>query len=253
MFQLTKNQLKTVYQCPALFTNNVPKFIINFMRIAPDIDLSQFYDEDGNFTAESSLRLNEFADGYFSALKENKPRINASVCILKGRINEKLQERRIGAYEAVVSIVNSEDYEEIQKYDLELHYFPTAVKIYQMERGGKEGNIFEQIEYIDDFKVIFCKLLFYFRRIQLKMSKQSTMECMKYIRAKKLSVFTVAQVLLDCDLGQKKDIFSVLSDFYLEQGGNKEALFLLNMAIENVQGEAPDILIKKRDDIKENI
>lgn len=218
------------------------------MKIKPDIDLSQFYDENGEFTKDSERRFAEYVDGYYTALVDNKPRINAAVCILKGRINEKLSEKRQPAFDAVVGLVNSEEYDEIQIYDLELHYFPTAIRIYQLERGFKSGGtILDQIGYIDDFKKLYTELLFYFRRIQMGMNKAAQMECLAFIRANKLSVFAVAEIALDCDLGEKEVIMAGLAEFYDEQGGTKEALYLLNMALEHGRPEYKEYLESRRD------
>lgn len=224
------------------------------MKIEPDIDLSQFYGEDGVFTEESKQRLRAYADGYYESLADKKPMINVCVCMLKGQINQKLDEKRIPSYKAIDSIFSSVEYEETKKYDLELKRFETAARIYDLERDfGIKDHIYDQIKYVDGFEKVYRQLTFYFRRIQLSMSKPVQFEIMKYIRERKLSVIAVVEVLFDSDLGGKEYIASKLADFYLEQGTKKEALYILGVAKEHCRSEFRYDLEMKRRKIAESL
>lgn len=220
------------------------------MSIPTVLDLEQFY-EDGEYTELSKKKLMEYADRYYADLAENKASINIVICMLKGRINEKLQEKRNVAFDFIISMVTTEEYKRVQGYDEELLRFVTAVKIYQMERGSGSDTIFNSIQYIDDFLDIYRKLEFYFLRIQMGLSKPVVKECMTYFRAKKLSVFAVAQVLMDSNLGAKEKIASVIADLYQEFGEHKEALFMICMALENARSQYVPMLEEQRSKIME--
>ena len=221
------------------------------MQIPPSIDLTQFHDQNGNFTLEGKEGLMRYADTYFEELHSMRSAVSAGICMLKARVNEKLQERRTKAAEAIIALEASEEYSETAEYDYELNCFSTAVKIYQMERGGKENTIFDRIEYIEDFREIFDQLTFYFRRMQLRLAKPICMEGLTYIRKRKLSVFAVAQILLDCNLGGKEQIADTLADLYAEQGCKKEALFIVSLMIEQGREEYKPLLEAKRQKIME--
>ena len=239
-----------VYQHIILFTNIIHKSYNVIMNIPTLLDLSQYY-IDGEPKENGDARLRAYADNYYSELNENKGRINASICILKGRINEKLQQRRTAAYESIIGMTNSPEYEEAMTYDTELMYFRSAVKIYQIERGGKDTTILQNIEYMDDFVSIYFQLVFYLRRIQLKMSKPVLMEMMTYVRSKKISVIAVVQVLWDSHIGNKEIVAADLAELYREQGLYKEALFVVSMALENGREEFKEILLERKNSIME--
>ncbi|HOO78785.1 MAG TPA: hypothetical protein PLZ77_03910 [Lachnospiraceae bacterium] len=223
------------------------------MRIPGNIDIIEYCDENGAFTEEGGVKLSNSCDAYFSAMGEFRPGVQAGVCSLKGRINERLQERRGPAYESIVALVNSEEYSKIAEYDYELECFPTAVKIYQMERGGTGITFFDQIEYIDNFQKIYQQMIFYFRRIQLNLAKPIQQECMTYLRKNKFSVFMVAQILIDCEIGNKDDVAIRLARLYMEQGSPKEALFLVSVMMEQYETINPVALNACREEIMESL
>ncbi len=214
------------------------------MRFKPIIDTS---------TLKTDEELRRFADNYFDELFENKRCISAGICIFKGRINEKLQERTRASYEFIVSTVNTDEYKQSEEYDIELKYFETASKIYCAEKNENAKTIFDTIEYLDDFFNIWSKMVFYFRRIQLGMSKAVTQEIMKYIRSMKLSVYVPIYILQDCKIGNKEKIAATLAEMYWEQGCFKEALFIVCIAIERSRPQYVFMLEEKRDRILESL
>ena len=220
------------------------------MNIKGNIDIEEL--RAANPGVSDAELLEEYCRTYFGERKELKPLINAGVCALKGRINEKLQERREVAYDALLGIVNSPEYERFASMDDELKAFYTASTVYQMERGGHYPLIFEQIEYIDDYYRIHQQMLFYFRRMQLRLAKPLLMEAMTYIRAHKLTVFAVVQILLDCETGEKDKVALTLADLYLEQKSLKEALFVVSVMAENCSVDQRDKFEQKKAEILEN-
>lgn len=224
------------------------------MKLSPSIDLSQFNDSNGEFTEESRQRLRAYADGYYESLADKKPFINVCICMLKGQINQKLEEDRVPAYKAIEKVLASEEYENTKEYDLELKRFEAATRIYYLESNlGKKVTIYDQIKYVDDFERIYRQLTFYFRRIQLCMSKPVQLEIMKYIRGMQLSVVAVVEILFDSDLGGKEKIASKLAEFYIEQGSNKEALYILGVAKDHCRSEYRYDLEMQRRKIVENM
>lgn len=224
------------------------------MKLSPSIDLSQFNDSNGEFTEESRQRLRAYADGYYESLADKKPFINVCICMLKGQINQKLEEDRVPAYKAIEKVLASEEYENTKEYDLELKRFEAATRIYYLESNlGKKVTIYDQIKYVDDFEKIYRQLTFYFRRIQLCMSKPVQLEIMKYIRGMQLSVVAVVEILFDSDLGGKEKIASKLAEFYIEHGSNKEALYILGVAKDHCRSEYRYDLEMQRRKIVENM
>ena len=82
------------------------------MKIPITLDLTQFY-EDGEYTELSKKRLMEYVDDYYAGLAENKASINVCICMLKGRINEKIQEKRDAARDFIISLVSTEEYKKV--------------------------------------------------------------------------------------------------------------------------------------------
>ncbi|MCQ2542128.1 MAG: hypothetical protein MJ112_07525 [Lachnospiraceae bacterium] len=224
------------------------------MKIKPDIDLSQFNDANGEFTEESKQKLRAYADGYYESLAGKKSAINICVCMLKGQVNQKLEDDRMPSYKAIEKFFATEEFEVAKDYDLELKRFEVATKIFDLEMSlGVDMNIYEQVQYVDDFEKVYRQLTFYFRRIQLSMSKPVQKEILTYIRGKKLSVITVVEILFDCDLGSKERIASKLADLYIEQGMTKQALYILGVAKEHCRSEYRYDLEMQRRKIAESV
>ncbi|MGN0346902.1 MAG: hypothetical protein ACI4DU_06415 [Lachnospiraceae bacterium] len=219
------------------------------MYIGSHLDKSQF-EVNGEFTAESRRRFQEYTDTYFRAQQELKPAIFTAVCSLKGRINERLQEHRQFAYNAIVGMVSAEDYDQIAQYDYELLCFHTATKIYLLERGNTT-SLFDYIDDVDGFQEIYQQIIFYYRRIQLRWAKPLQTECLTYARQKNLSVYALTQILLDCRLGGKEQIAMSLSDMYAEQGFYNEALFILTVMAEQACEERRQELEEKKNRLLE--
>lgn len=218
------------------------------MRIPAVLGIESFCEKDKAADAQAEARMAAYVDSIFETSAENKPVIQAGICAIKGKINEKLQEKSANAYEAAVTMTGLEEYEKLTGYDYELSCFQTAVKIYRMESYNHGNTIFDKIEYIDDFQVIFQQMVYYFRRIQLRLAKPLQKECMTYIKTKRLSVYAVIQILLDCVVGNKEDIVMVLADFYAEYSMYKEASFLLAVMTEQGDASYREVLTKKRDE-----
>ncbi len=218
------------------------------MRIPAVLGIESFCEKDKEADAQAEARMSAYVDNIFATSAENKPVIQTGICAIKGKLNEKLQEKSANAYEAAAAMTGLEEYEKLAGYDYELSCFRTAVKIYRMESDNYGNTIFDNIEYIDDFQVIFQQMIYYFRRIQLHLAKPLQKECMTYIRAKRLSVYAVIQILLDCGVGNKEDIAMILADFYAEYHMYKETLFLLAVMIEQGDASYRESLTKKRDE-----
>lgn len=224
------------------------------MLIPPSLDIGSFCEENKPVDVQTIQRRDAYVDSIFASNAENKPMMQTGICALKGKINEKLQERDMNAYEAIMPMVElTEGYDTLAGYDYELSCFQTAVKIYRMERADREPKIFDAIEYIDDFQVIFQQMIYYFRRIQLRFDKLLQDECMTYIINKRLSVYAVLQMLLDCKIGNKEEIAMVLADLYAERSMHKEAVFLLLIMIEQGEVSYKEILTQKRKNLMEKI
>lgn len=223
------------------------------MLIPGVLDIRCFCEENKEVDAEAARHMSAYVDNIFAASAENKPMIQTGICALKGKINEKLQEKSVNAYEAVVAMAGLEEYVKLEGYDYELSCFQTAVKIYRLESDNQGNTIFDHIEYIDDFQVIFQQMVFYFRRIQLRLAKPLQKEIMTYIKTKKLSVYAVIQILLDSVMGNEEDIVMALADFYAEYNMYKEAIFLLAVMIDQGDDAYKETLTKKHNQYLEKI
>ncbi|MBP3470156.1 MAG: hypothetical protein J6K26_11650 [Lachnospiraceae bacterium] len=223
------------------------------MLIPAVLDIESFCEENKEADAQAAQRMSDYVDQIFENSAEQKPFVQTGVCAIKGKINEKLQEKQPNAFEAVVVISGTEEFVKLVGYDYELSCFQTAVKIYRLESDNQGNTIFDRIEYIDDFKMIFQQMIYYFRRIQLHLAKPLQKECMTYIKTKKLSVYAVIQILLDCGIGNKEEIVMTLAEFYMEYQMCKEALFLLGVMIDQGDAFYREQLTKQRDQYLERI
>ena len=199
------------------------------MKIKSSLEIGKLNSEQKVESVDDKLR--DYADKYYGDIQNSKSMMNTVVCILKGRINEKLEERGERAYSVIEKIVATEEYEKTKTFDVELLNFSTAVRIYQIEKGN-DRVIFDSIRYIDDFTNVYFRMKFYFYRIQMKFDKSQIRECMDFIEEKKLSVYAVIQMLNDGRIGNKDYVLYTLANLYEERKLLKEALLLANLAIE---------------------
>ena len=197
------------------------------MIYKPRKDLSGYCDAYGNFTPEGAARLRQESDAYFEEMAEFKRSAHAGVCIYKGKINEKLQEGKPAAYNAIVAMLNEENYLSTAHYDDELMHFYSTAQIYRLEEGSVEKTIYDIIRYVDDFDIIYTKVLFMYRRIVQGLDHSDIAAELKDMQ---LSVFTMGQLLLDVPLTGKKKITAVLSDHFRREGKNKEAQYLCRLS-----------------------
>ena len=69
------------------------------------IDTAYYCDINGHYTPDGIARLRSETDRSFEEMAEMRPAVTAGVCVYKGRINEKLQERSREAYNDIVSFI----------------------------------------------------------------------------------------------------------------------------------------------------
>ena len=233
----------SVYTNIGLFTKDWRVSIIKTM-IEPIIDLKQYNTDE---------KVEEYAESYFEFLAENKSMINAQRCIFKGRINEKIQERRIPAYDVIAALVNTEEYTKVKQFDNELNCMTIAADIYRMERDHMQTTLFDSFDYVDDFFRIYNKILFFLRRIQIGVNIKVMVEFPKYLRERKLSVFVPMCILYSSQLGDKELIALDLAKLYYEQRSLKDALFIICFAIEKSRNEYVAQLEAYRDMMMEEL
>lgn len=168
-----------------------------------------------------------YADESYAKLKEDRPWFGAAICSLKGRINERLQERNIAAYDMIIGLATSGEYNKAMQYDYELQCFTIAASIYQTEKGN-ESTIFDCIDYVDDFAKIYRKMSNYYRRIQLGFSESNCQEIMGYIDENNLSICSVSQLLLNSKVGNKEKVALYIAKMYGNVSRYNEAIYLLS-------------------------
>ena len=183
--------------------------------------------------------INKYVEESYDALKEAKPVIVALSCSLKGRINEKLQERTRSAYEEIMNLVSSKDYDKVIAYDSELSYFRKAADIYQLERGN-EYTIFDGMEYVEDFSKIYRRICQFLRRIQLDVGDSLCKEIIPYINEHSISVLALSQILLTSDVGHKDKVAITLATYYQHECRFAEALYLIGNIEDNCREEFLD-------------
>lgn len=213
------------------------------MRLASSVNLSDFK-ENGVFTEESYARYHQYTEDYFALMQEVKPKMQAGICSIKGRINERIQGHNAKAYDKVLDLVESAEYERVCIYDSELMDFKTATKIYQAEENYNDC-IFTRIEYIEHFQEIYKQMKYFYRRIQLQLPLPLQEEIMDYIEMKQLSIYAVLYMLVDSGLGGKETITLRLADFYLERQETSKASFLLSAMEELARPEWKEIISEK--------
>ena len=196
------------------------------------INTSEYCDQNGVYTEEGIARLRAETDRYYEELIELRPSVTAGVCVYKGRINEKLQERNAEAYNDIVSFIGEKAYQNTAGYDEELTRFTCTAQIYRLEEGAVEKTIYDQIQYIEDFLVIYKEMDYLFRRIMLGMPHD---EGFRFIEKRKISVFAVEQLLQELPVGCKGDVAASMAGFFRGLGMAKEAEYL-RRATEVVDG-----------------
>ena len=126
------------------------------------IDTAYYCDLNGRYTPDGIARLRRDTENAFTELAEMRPSVTAGVCVYKGRINEKLQERSREAYNDIVAVIGESAYSGTARYDEELTRFACTASIYRLEEGAVEKTIYDHIQYIDDFmeiyNLLFCVL-----------------------------------------------------------------------------------------------
>lgn len=218
------------------------------MRIPAVLNVKDFSGENGIVDEKAYEKLNAYVDDVFRNIADNKRVIQTGICAIKGKINEKLQERQRGAYQIVLSVADSMEYRNLQTYDYELDCFQTAVRIYQAEKDVFETTIFDTIEYLDDFQYIYRQMLFFFRRMQMDFPEALQRETMQYIKSKGLSLYAVEEIFYSCKVGKQGKVALALAELYVADGQVKEAIFILSHMLERGQSQYTDRLIEKRNE-----
>ncbi len=188
------------------------------------------------------------ADAYLEQLAEAKRSITAGIVIYKGRINEKLQERTPEGYDAVAAIVNEPQYDRVAQYDQELTTFKSTGLIYQMEAGTEPVTIYDRIEYIDSYRMIYEQMMFFLRRMQFGLNYS---DCMMWLNEWGLTVHFVIQLLLESELSEKGKVAGILADLYENDGQKKEAIYLLNLMKDNCLAEEKAQILEKLEALQE--
>ncbi|MBR6257948.1 MAG: hypothetical protein IKR23_11260 [Lachnospiraceae bacterium] len=187
------------------------------------IDTSKYCDNNGVYTREGIALLRSETDTFYEEMSQMRPSVTAGVCVYKGRINEKLQERRPDAYNDIVAFIGEKAYMNTAGYDEELTRFASTAPIYRLEEGAVAKTIYDQIQYIEDFMTIYNEMAYLFRRIMFGLPHE---EGFSFIERRDLSVFAVEQLLQEMPVGRKGDVAASLAGFYRGRGMVKEAEYL---------------------------
>ena len=196
-------------------------------------------DGDAEETAEETAAPAFNADEYLEQLSAARRSVTAGIVIYKGRINEKLQERTAEGYDAVASIVNEPQYDQIAQYDQELTAFKSTGSIYRMEAGNEQTTIYDLIEYIEDYRMIYEQMMFFLRRMQFGLDYS---DCMVWLREWGLTVHFVLELLWESELGEKGRVARILAGMYDAAGRRKEAIYLLSVMKEHCREEEKEQL-----------
>ena len=194
-------------------------------------DMSGYTDHNGKFTEEGAEKLRRDTERFYREGAERKAQVYTAVCVVKGRINERIQERSRRAYDALADYLSSDEFALVDGYDSELIAFKLTMPVYRMERAadpeGKFPVIYDSIEYIDDFYNVYMQMLFYFRRLQLSSDESDKEELCAYVKKKKISVRLLAALLADMPLGGKGRIAVRIADLYIRDDKPGDAYYLM--------------------------
>ncbi len=199
------------------------------MLFNAEIDLSKYCDKNGRYTEEGKKNLLDEAAVFFENFKEEKKFLNVGSCIVKGKINEKLQERSKLAYDAVIGLVEDDYCRSIAPKDEELRAFSLTPAIYRLEAKNLPVTIYDKIEYVDDFEKIYTRLRFFFRRLQLGYSDPAGI---KFIREQNLSVYLIGELLKEMNVGKKKLVAEKISGLYSAANKVDAARYMSDLAEE---------------------
>ena len=179
------------------------------------------------------------AEQMFEELESARYTVSAGTVIYKGKINEKLQERTAEAYEEILQLIGEQSCKNLCGYDYELYCFCNTAAIYHAERdAGLPVTVYDGIEYVDDFEKIYVRLRQFFRRIQLGSGEESLPMYRAFVREHNLSVYLIAQLLSNMQVGNKDRVADFLADHYIEEGRTEEAKSLLSYLAWQIPGEA---------------
>ena len=199
-----------------------------------DAEVTEAVEGDAEESTEETAAPAFNADEYLEQLSAARRSVTAGIVIYKGRINEKLQERTPEGYDAVASIVNEPQYDQIAQYDQELTAFKSTGSIYRMEAGNEQTTIYDLIEYIEDYRMIYEQMMFFLRRMQFGLDYS---DCMVWLREWGLTVHFVLELLWESELGEKGRVARILAGMYDAAGRRKEAIYLLSVMKEHCRGE----------------
>ncbi len=204
-----------------------------------DAEVTEAVEGDAEESTEEAATPAFNADEYLEQLSAARRSVTAGIVIYKGRINEKLQERTPEGYDAVASIVNEPQYDQIAQYDQELTAFKSTGSIYRMEAGNEQTTIYDLIEYIEDYRMIYEQMMFFLRRMQFGLDYS---DCMVWLREWGLTVHFVLELLWESELGEKGRVARILAGMYDAAGRRKEAIYLLSVMKEHCREEEKEQL-----------
>ena len=208
-------------------------------EVAEAAEVTEAVEGDAEESTEETAAPAFNADEYLEQLSAARRSVTAGIVIYKGRINEKLQERTPEGYDAVASIVNEPQYDQIAQYDQELTAFKSTGSIYRMEAGNEQTTIYDLIEYIEDYRMIYEQMMFFLRRMQFGLDYS---DCMVWLREWGLTVHFVLELLWESELGEKGRVARILAGMYDAAGRRKEAIYLLSVMKEHCREEEKEQL-----------
>lgn len=188
------------------------------MFFSPTIDISEYVDEKGEFTAEGALRLKEKTDREYEVFNSHRLEDEMLHSKLKDKIDLILVDSD-SRYDEIFAVLESYDYKKLSNLFFDFTVFRTTYAICKTEIASDlEHCLYDLIKSIDDYNDLFLTTRYLFRRIKLRCEKDDIRNLFDEVINKGVSFYYIIQTLKDIGAGDYGYIGNEIADLYMSRG-----------------------------------
>ena len=198
----------------------------------PTIDISDYTDDQGNFTLEGEKELKEFTKNQYEVLSQNRKNDEISHGKTVKEIEDILRSKNEKDYQKIEEIIDSYEYRKIKKIFEDLNDFQFSYAVYVTEKGlGINNTIYDLINSLKDYCDNKLLAVFLFRRIMLLCLQEEIEDAFERLYQRNVSYVFIIQILKECrEIGNRGYIAAQLSKLFMHKGMNKESAIMMDYA-----------------------
>ena len=189
----------------------------------PVIDITEYLDENGNYTHEGTERLLRATEEEFRIFDSRKSQGRQSYHNMCRLINGVLRSDKPEIYIKIGQLIDSDDYKALSNLYYDLEMFGSSFTIYSTEvQNGISPTIYDIIGRIDDYMYIRLCVLYMFRRIQFDCPYIDYEGLFLELVGYHLSSTCTIHMIDELEFGDKRRVGLILADLYRTHGMSED-------------------------------